>query len=482
MTTAGVKTWSGRLRPALGPPEARFARRGVVALLLVCVTAASGAQAQEQAPVPPLAVSSATPDATTDTIVIVGAHFGPRSFVTLDLIPLDVRLAIDTRIVVSAPIGTMPPREYLLTVSRGPAPGDSASREITIGVLAPAHIEAAPGRPVESAPSLAGTAIAATVGDRPITVSEVDREWQRTDPGGYLSLMRALYDNRRRVTDTMVTDALLARESAVRGMTVDALLSEEVPKRLIAMPDSAATSLYLSLGDRARGVPVEQMRPALRAWLARHTEPELAKMNYIEELVKTSTRAEVMLAAPRVRVERTPRDPLLGPESAAIEIVAFGDLQSTDYVRMGQAFGRVRDTFGDRVRVVFKLMPMFGDESARVAAAAACAHAQGRFWAFHDAASTPGLLDAARLKTLAGDVGLDRGTFDACIERGEFKDLPRQAIADAGRYGITSGPAFLVNGRMAPAIPPFLPPFEFFKRLIEEELHRQAKEAVKAPR
>ena len=481
MTSVCFTTGRGRRRPALAPPGRPFAHRHLVALLLLSVMAARETQAQEP-PLQALAVSLATADAITDTIIIVGANFGPRSLVTLDLIPLDVRLTIDTRIVVSAPIGAMPPGEYLLTVSRGPATDDSASRAITIGVEAAATINAAPTRLVEAAPSLAGTAIAATVGDRAITVSEVDREWQRTDPGGYFSLMRALYDNRRRAADTLVTDALLARESAVRGMTADALLSNEVPKRQISMPDSAVTSLYLSLGDRVRGMPLEQMRPALRAWLARHTEPELAKMNYIEELVKTSTRAEVILAAPRVRVERTPRDPLLGPETATIEIVAFGDLQSTDYVRMGQTFGRVRDTFGDRVRVVFKLLPMFGDESARVAAAAACAHAQGRFWAFHDAASTPGLLDAVRLKTLAGDVGLDRGTFDACIERGEFKDLPRQAISEAGRYGITRSPTFLINGRMAPDIPPFLPPFEYFKRLIEEELQHQAKEAVKAPR
>ena len=34
---------------------------------------------------------------------------------------------------------------------------------------------------------------------------------------------------------------------------------------------------------------------------------------------------------------------------------------------------------------------------------------------------------------------------------------------------------FLVNGRLAPTPPPFLMPFDYFKRLIEEELSEQAK-------
>ena len=43
---------------------------------------------------------------------------------------------------------------------------------------------------------------------------------------------------------------------------------------------------------------------------------------------------------------------------------------------------------------------------------------------------------------------------------------------EAIRYGLHVSPSFLVNGRLAPEPPPFLPPFEFFTRLVEEELLR----------
>jgi hypothetical protein len=54
----------------------------------------------------------------------------------------------------------------------------------------------------------------------------------------------------------------------------------------------------------------------------------------------------------------------------------------------------------------------------------------------------------------------------------------RQALAEAQRYAISSSPSFLVNGRLAPTPPSFLPPFEFFTRIIEEELLHQSKAGV----
>lgn len=60
--------------------------------------------------------------------------------------------------------------------------------------------------------------------------------------------------------------------------------------------------------------------------------------------------------------------------------------------------------------------------------------------------------------------------FDECIDRGDTREVVRQALDEAHRYGLRAGPRFLINGRLAPDRPAFLPPFDFFKRLIEEEL------------
>lgn len=421
-----------------------------------------------------VSIQEAVPDAGAGTLTIAGAGFGARPFVTLDLVPIDVQLSNDSRIIARVPLVDMPPGSYQVTVSRGAAPGESAS--IAVAVNGGARTPIAPAVTV---PLLAGGDAAATIdGQAPITVADVDREWQRTDPAGYLALMRQVDASRRRLANQLIADALLAREAASRGLTVDALLKEELPKRTIALPDAAVTSLYASLNERTRGTTLEQMRPALRAWLATHTEPELARLTYVEELMKTSARADVVLPALRTEVAIAPGDPVLGPATAPVTIVAFGDLQSNEYVRLAMEFTRARETFGARLRIVYKPLPTFGPASAAIAQAAACAHAQGRFWPYHDAAMKPGSLEGARLSTIAADVGLDVAAFDRCRQSADSQSLPQRAVDDAGRYGIGASPAFVVNGRFAPEPPPFLPPFEYLKRLVEEELQRQAREAA----
>jgi protein-disulfide isomerase len=461
-------------------PAAGAAVVARAALALLTLAGPSPAPAQDA--LPPLVLRQAVPDATTDTLTIDGEHFGPKPFVTLDLVPLDLRLVLDTRLMAAVPVDAMPAGRYLLTVSRGPAPSDRATLEVALGAVVDPPVTRGPDPAVVALPMPAAGAPAVIVGDRTITIAEVDREWQASDPGGYIALMRELHQQRRRVADRMASDDVLAREAAARMLTVEALLAQEVPLRAIPMPDTALAALYESLGERTRGAALEQMRPSLRAWLERKTEPELAKMAYVEELVKTSTRLEVVLETPAVPVTRTDRDPVLGPASAPVEIVLFGDLQSPDYARLAQVFGRVTETFGARVRFVFKLLPAYGPQSASAAEAGACAHAQGRFWAFHEAAARPATLDARRLKAIPGEAGLDQAAFDRCLAGGAFKTRPREAADEAGRYGITSGPAVLVNGRLAPASPPFLPPFEYFTRLIEEELQRQARAGRKGAR
>ena len=435
----------------------------------------------------PLTVTSAAPDPSGQTVTVQGSGFGTRPFVTLDLVPLTVQFSVDSQIVAVVPVNQMPPGSYLLTVSRGAAAGDTGSVPLVLGGAAanPAArpADATPGSAPPNAPATdaaipSGADQAAKIGDRAITVAEIDREWQRTDSGSYLALARELYDNRRRAADLLMANELLAREAAARGLSVDALLAEDIPKRVVPLPDSAVLALYQSLGDRTRGATLEQMRPALRAWLERNTQRELARMNYVEELMKVSTRAEVVLSPPRVQPEIEASDPSAGPAGAPIQIVAFGDLHSADYARFAQAFSRVRDTYGERIRLVFKPLVTLGAESAAMAEAAACANAQGKFWPYHDRVlGESGTFDADRLKKIASDAGIDRRTFDTCFDRGTFASSVRKSAQQAEQYAIPGTAAFLVNGWLAPAPPAFLPPFEFFTRVIEEELLRQTRAA-----
>ncbi len=472
---------------------------GVVAPILVMAIAmvigmADGTVSAQPAQTSPLVLSGVRPDPQAGTLTLAGAGFGQFPFVTLDLVPLAVRSATDTEIVVSAPISLMPPGDYVLTVSRGSGAGQHASLDIALhggaaaGGSSPAERSGMGARP--EPPPAAGTGdtdgpalaagpgvVAATVGDRIITVAEVDREWRRQDPGGFIALAREIHDTRWRFTDALVADELISREAEFQGLTPETLLEREIPPRIVEMPESAVRSLYADVGTAARGASYEQMEPALRAWLERVTARELARMNYLEELTAVSTNAELALDPPRITVQRTVQDAALGPATATVELIVFGDFQSADYARFAAVFGRVRETYGDRVRIVFKHLPPPDNPAAiQAGQAAQCANLQGRFWPFHDALlSRPALLDVVRLRQAAGEAGLDADRFNACLASGAARRSVMNAVDEAIRYGLHVSPSFLVNGRLAPAPPPFLPPFEFFTRLVEEELLRESR-------
>ena len=102
-------------------------RTTILSVLAALTPAAAFAQGA------PLTIQSAVPDVSAGTVTVAGSGFGQRPFVTLDLVPLNIQLAMDQRLIAVAPLGMMPPGTYLLTITRGAQPGDTASVEVRLG-------------------------------------------------------------------------------------------------------------------------------------------------------------------------------------------------------------------------------------------------------------------------------------------------------------------------------------------------------------
>ena len=80
-----------------------------------------------------------------------------------------------------------------------------------------------------------------------------------------------------------------------------------------------------------------------------------------------------------------PEDPVRGPESARITIISFTDFQCPFCARAARTMDRVHRAYGDAVRIVLKHHPLSFHRDAPLAhQASAEAHAQGKFWAYHD--------------------------------------------------------------------------------------------------
>jgi protein-disulfide isomerase len=131
---------------------------------------------------------------------------------------------------------------------------------------------------------------------------------------------------------------------------------------------------------------------------------------------------------------------------------------------------KVLQTYGDKVRIVFKDFPLPNHaEAFKAAEAAHCAGEQGKYWEMHDAmfANIRNLF-VPSLKQTARGLGLDGAAFDQCLDSGKHAAIVRADYELGEKMGVNSTPTIYINGR--PLIG--AQPFEAFKAIIDEELAR----------
>ena len=128
------------------------------------------------------------------------------------------------------------------------------------------------------------------------------------------------------------------------------------------------------------------------------------------------------------------------------------------------------ETYGDKVRLVFRDFPLANHANAQPAAEAAnCAWEQGKFWEYHDRLfQNQRALGAAQLKQYAADLGLQVEEFNACLDGGRYRQDVVQDLQDGQRLGVRGTPAFFINGRFISGAQSF----ETFAQIIDEELQR----------
>ena len=144
-----------------------------------------------------------------------------------------------------------------------------------------------------------------------------------------------------------------------------------------------------------------------------------------------------------------------GPADAWVTVVTFSDFECPYCAAVQPTLAAVLPEFGGDVRLVFKNFPLSMHRHARPAAvAAACAHAQGRFWQFHDLVfgQQSALFGAsdfeAALASVAAGAGLDVPLWLACRSAPAADAAVIEDMALGARVGISGTPSFVVNGSL----------------------------------
>lgn len=154
------------------------------------------------------------------------------------------------------------------------------------------------------------------------------------------------------------------------------------------------------------------------------------------------------LAELRAPEQRAPHGlaPQLGPPAAELTFVLFCDFQSADCGRASPMASLLDHLYPGRVRFVFRQAPAL---NARLAAEASlAAHAQGRFWPYHDVLfANPHDLTRGALERYAAQVGLDLALFRQALDTHRFAADVDYDTDLARRAQVRARPTLFLNGR-----------------------------------
>jgi hypothetical protein len=141
--------------------------------------------------------------------------------------------------------------------------------------------------------------------------------------------------------------------------------------------------------------------------------------------------------------------PQLGSADAELTLVVFSDFQSADCARAAPLARVATNLYPERVRVVFRQYPTSKHPDAQLAAEASlAAHAQGKFWAFHDVLfANPQDLQRAALERYAAEVGLDVNAFRRDLDSRRFAADVAADIELGHKVQALDRPSVYANGQ-----------------------------------
>jgi protein-disulfide isomerase len=324
--------------------------------------------------------------------------------------------------------------------------------------------------PAQQTQSLQPSDVAARIGDRSITVKEIDDKWRAAAPADHAQAVQKIYDGRKEALDSIINDMLIEQAAKAKGVNPTQYTEAEIARRVTPVTEEEIVAFFQENQAQMQGRGLAAMGPAIRRYLDDERRSN-AYQAFVGELRKGGPAVRMVLDAPRFNVTVAPDDPSLGAANAPVTLVEFSDFQCPFCLRVAPTLKRLRQTYGDRIRIVWKDFPLtqIHPEAFKAAEAAHCARDQGKFWEYHDVLfANQQALQPESLKKYAADLGLNTGTFNTCLDTAKYGDRIQEQMGIGNGLGVGSTPSTFVNGRLVSGAVPY----ETFAAIIDEELER----------
>lgn len=145
----------------------------------------------------------------------------------------------------------------------------------------------------------------------------------------------------------------------------------------------------------------------------------------------------------------TPSSPTLGPITAPVTVVEFGDFQCPYCGKAEPIIKQVLAKYPEAVRFMYRHFPLVDvhPEALNSAEAAACAGQQDKFWPYHDQLyHNQDALGESLYTSIATSLNLDLDQFNLCRENHLALAGIQADFAAAVGAGAQGTPTFYVNG------------------------------------
>lgn len=156
-----------------------------------------------------------------------------------------------------------------------------------------------------------------------------------------------------------------------------------------------------------------------------------------------------VLHQPRLAVPLSERDHVIGPATAPVTLVEYGDYECPYCGAAHVSMQQVSGVLGDDLRFAFRNFPLsqIHAHAFQAANAAEAAGAQGAFWGMHDLLfENQKHLDTQSLLVYARALGLDLQRFGADLTQQTYAPRIREDFLSGVRSGVNGTPTFFVNG------------------------------------
>ena len=311
------------------------------------------------------------------------------------------------------------------------------------------------------------SAVATINGNRVIT----DKELDDVIGSQVFALQERLFNLRKNALDNLITKIVLEEEARARKVTVEELRNQLTPAR-VEIKQSQVDDAYAENAGALGNMPEDEAKQRIRLDL--ESRERLERYRNVLAEMKTKARVVISLAEPapptlKVSDQGPSRG---GSTNAAVTIIEFSDFQCPYCKQAATTVRQVLEGYGDKVRLVFKHLPLpIHPEAYKAAQASVCAADQGKFWEYHDRLFGSGNLSRDALISLAAEIGLGAREFIECLDSESSRATVARDVKESREADIQATPTFLINGKMLKGSRGI----EDFKRMIDQEIDRKQK-------